>query len=108
MALAKEGAFQEENVTAEYPDPCSIDCSTKTSKAIKELGCCMASAIDMMSASVGKDPKKANELKLMKAVAWKCGGNQAMQLCSGGSLVATEILQAKKMIPKCPATTADV
>jgi len=105
--LEKQGAFKEENITAEYPNPCSIDCSTKTSKAVKELGCCMASAMDMMSKSVGNDTKKANELKLMKAVAWKCGGNQAMELCSGGSLLATEILQAKKTIPKCPTTTAD-
>merc|ERR1712070_29965 len=105
--LEKQGAFKEENITAEYPNPCSIDCSTKTSKAVKELGCCMASAIDMMSNEAKTDKKKANELKHMKAVAWKCGGNQAMQLCSGGSLVATEILQAKKMITKCPTTPAD-
>merc|ERR1719253_1024476 len=73
MELQKGGAFQVASPSDEYPDPCSIDCSTKTSQAIKALGCCTGSMIDMMSQVAVTDPRQAKEVKIVKAVAWKCG-----------------------------------
>merc|ERR1711862_659194 len=95
MEWEKKGAFATETVTEEFPDLCSINCTSKSAEAIKDLGCCFGTMLDMM-AKAGED--KA-EVKMASAVALKCGGQESLAIC-GGSAVPTAILTGKQSVAK--------
>lgn len=99
MELEKQGAFQGESPSDEFPDMCNINCSTTTAKAIKELGCCSAVMIDMMQ----KEGAEISDIRTAKAVAWKCGGEESLTLCDG-NILPTMILPGVETVEKCPKT----
>jgi hypothetical protein len=105
MELSRGGAFAG-SPTEEFPDPCNVDCSGPTGKAIAELGCCMGSLIQ-----VNEKHKLMTHAELVsaKAATFKCGGAPAMTACNdagAGLLVSTETVLGTKKVASCPTTAA--
>ena len=99
FAWEKKGAFKSESASEEFPDPCAIDCSTPTGKAIKDMGCCMAISLDFM---------KGAEYKAAAAAVYTCGGKQGLTMCDTSSqAIPAEVLIGGKGLATCPTTAAE-
>jgi len=82
-ANIKANDFEVNRNAEAFPNPCTVDCGSTAATAVTNLGCCFPAVMD---AQKRYKVMTKGQTRMLKAIAFRCGGNSSFDACTAGRL----------------------